>query len=381
MAKHLRNGFTTGTAAAAAAKAALLMLITRKAVQTVPVELLTGEVMEIPIKDCRVESDSTAICTVVKDAGDDPDVTHRAVIGARVTCCGKKDSNPVLIRGGEGVGTVTKPGLEVAPGEPAINPGPRRMIASAIHEVLKSFGVDHTLEVEIFVPEGKGLAKKTLNQRLGILGGISILGTTGLVKPMSHEAYVATIRASLSVADAMGLSEVVMTTGRRSERYAQALLAGKAEEAFVQIGDYFKLSLEMAAERAFQQLVLAVFFGKAIKMAEGIPHTHAARSSLTMDHLAQWIRQDYGDNGLGRAIGACNTAREALSYLQDGHLDVVFLVGARMIQAAGGFAGRRVSIRGIIFDYDGKVIFDSNHERCQRYRNGAFPAGFNGKAS
>jgi len=364
MAKKLRTGFTTGTAAAAAAKAALYMLFTHKPVHTVKVELLTGDVMTIPVNDCRIESDHTAICTVIKDAGDDPDITHRAIIGARVKCFNKKDRNPVLIKGGGGVGTVTKPGLEVSPGEPAINPGPRKMITSAIHEVLRSFKVDRPVEVEIFVPEGKRLARKTLNQRLGILGGISILGTTGLVKPMSHEAYVATIRSSLSVANAMGLSDVVMTTGRRSERYAQSLLGDKLEEAFVQIGDYFKLSLQMAAEKGFQQIILAAFFGKALKMAQGTPHTHAAKSRLTMEKLTQWIRQDHGDNGLSRTIAACNTAREALSYLQNGHLDLVSLVGTRMIQSACGFAGSKVSIRGIIFDYNGMVIFDSDNENC-----------------
>lgn len=362
MGKKLKSGFTTGTAAAAAAKSALVLLLTGETAETVEVELLTGDMISIPIKTCRMIGDGSVVSTVVKDAGDDPDITHRAIIGARVSCANGHLKNTVCITGGEGVGIVTKPGLEVPPGNPAINPGPNKMINREIQRVLNSLQTDRSVAVEVFVPDGEILARKTLNQRLGIIGGISILGTTGIVKPMSHEAYVATIRSSLSVARASGLTCAVMTTGRRSERYAQSLLTHLPEEAFVQIGDYFKASVEMAAARHFHQIILAVFFGKALKMAHGVPHTHAAKSRLTMETLAKWVRETTGDGKLGRTIAQCNTAREALSYLRDGALNVVSDVGARMLGAAATFAGKKIHFRGIIFDYDGSVILDSNHD-------------------
>jgi cobalt-precorrin-5B (C1)-methyltransferase len=362
MGKKLRSGFTTGTAAAAAAKSALYLLLTGQTVQKVDVELLTGDTISIPVGTCRMAGKESAVCTVIKDAGDDPDVTHRAVIGARVSRANGPLKNTVRITGGEGVGVVTKPGLEVPTGEPAINSGPRKMITRSVREVLDSLRSDRSVSVEVFVPEGKTLARKTLNQRLGIIGGISILGTTGIVKPMSHEAYVATIRSSLSVAKASGLTCAVMTTGRRSERYAQSILEHLPEESFVQIGDYFKASVEMAVDKNFQQIILAVFFGKALKMAQGVPHTHAAKSRLTMETLVKWVRQITGDESLAHTIAQCNTAREALSYLRDGAVKVVSDVGTRMTQAAAAFSGPKIQFRGIIFDYNGSVILDTHHE-------------------
>ena len=253
---------------------------------------------------------------------------------------------------------MTKPGLEVPPGEPAINPGPRKMIRHSVHEVLETVGMDKSVAVEIFVPEGERLARKTLNPRLGILDGISILGTTGIVKPMSHAAYVATIKSSLSVARAVGLNQVVMTTGRRSERFAQALLADFPEEAFVQIGDYFQKSLEMADRTGIPEIVLAVFFGKALKMAQGIPHTHASKSSLTMENLAGWVLSATSDEGLAASIGACNTARQAFFLLLQDHPATIDEVGRRMLAAAAAFAGPGHRFRGVIFDFEGEVVFD-----------------------
>jgi len=264
--KKLKTGFTTGTAAAASAKAALFFLLSDKEKKAVTIRFLTGETTLIPIHKTKKISQNKAEAVVIKDAGDDPDVTHKAEIGAVVSIFPLKggsvdnhsdvyehydvhdhsnlntvlpvktrrflpaqdddNHNPdIIIKGGKGVGMVTKPGLEVACGKPAINPGPCKMILEAVNDVLDSFGQMGKIkvEIEVFVPEGEKLAKKTLNFRLGIEGGISILGTTGIVKPMSHDAYIATIESSLSVARAAGLDTVIMTTGRRSERYSQNL--------------------------------------------------------------------------------------------------------------------------------------------------------------
>jgi cobalt-precorrin-5B (C1)-methyltransferase len=239
--RKLRTGFTTGTAAAAATKGALRYLLEGNIPSRVMIELLTGDKIAIPIHRCERIAEEQAKCTVIKDAGDDPDVTHKAEIGAEVKLL-KPDSkyhNNIYISGGAGVGKITKPGLEMPPGEPAINPGPRKMINQAITETLAQHDLQRAVTVEVFVPRGAEIAKKTLNARLGILGGISILGTTGLVRPMSHDAFIATIKSGLSVARASGNSKVVLTTGRRSERYAQQRWPLLAEEAFIQIGDFF----------------------------------------------------------------------------------------------------------------------------------------------
>ena len=368
MAKKLRSGFTTGTAAAAATKGALRMILEEKKPSRVRIRLLTGADITIAVHSCSLRKRGEAICSVIKDAGDDPDVTHKAEIGARVALLnsdapsrtGKRPE--IIISGGEGVGRVTKPGLEVEPGQPAINPGPQKMITEAIEGVLKKHHLIGTVHTEIFVPRGKKLAEKTLNARLGILDGISILGTTGVVRPMSHDAFIATIESAISVARACGLKRVVLTTGRRSERFAQDCWGRIPPEAFIQIGDFFKMSLASAAKRGFEHITLAVFFGKALKMAQGVPHTHAAKSSLTLDKLAGWTLEITKDLALSRKISAANTARQAFEILREHHPEVISHVGQLIIKSAKRFAGLKTKIRSIIFDYDGEVVFDSENQ-------------------
>jgi cobalt-precorrin-5B (C1)-methyltransferase len=374
MPKKLRQGFTTGTAAAAAAKGAVVCLLQRLPPREVSVELLTGDRICIPIRRCRRNDDGSAACTVVKDAGDDPDVTHGAEIGARVrivaSVAAGTEPFAVFISGGEGVGRITKPGLELPPGEPAINPGPRRMITRAVAEALAAHAAVGPVSVEIFVPRGEEIARRTLNARLGILGGISILGTTGIVRPMSHEAFTATIAAGLSVARACGLDRVVLTTGRRSERFAQARWPDMPEEAFVQIGDFFQESLARCAAKGFAAVTLAVLFGKALKMAQGAPHTHAAQSGLSLDALAEWALEKTGDTGLAVKIRGSNTAREAFGHLHPGRPEVMAEVGRRLAAAAGKFTGRGVRIQSVIFDYDGNVVCDTGGLKpsCSRFK-------------
>ncbi len=363
--KTLKSGFTTGAAAAAAAKGALQLLLTGKAPDQVRIHFLTGTAKNIPLASCRLNRDGQAVATVIKDAGDDPDITHKAVIGASVTipensASQHSASGRIIISGGKGVGTVTKPGLEIPVGEPAINPGPRRMIISEIKDVLQTSPAPDNVHVEVFVPEGDTLAKNTLNARLGILGGISILGTTGIVRPMSHEAYIATIKYSFSVAAAMGIAQVVLTTGRRSEKFSQTMMPHLPEEAFIQIGDFFKAALTEGMQHPFKIMTLAVFFGKAVKMAMGIPHTHAARSELTLKHLSKWALDITGSEILAAQIQTANTARHAFDYLIEDHPAVIHNVGNRMVRSARHFAGKDVHIQGLIYDFNGNLIFDSN---------------------
>jgi cobalt-precorrin-5B (C1)-methyltransferase len=365
MKKKLRTGFTTGTAAAAATKAALYLIVEGKKTATVEIRLLTGDKIRIPVHTCYSSQVGRAECSVIKDAGDDPDVTHHAEIGARVvltkTNTGQRSSQgpKILIRGGKGVGRVTKPGLEIPPGQPAINPGPRKMITEAVHDVLGKDRSDYTVSTEIFVPRGNLLAEKTLNSRLGILGGISILGTTGIVRPMSHDAFIATIESALSVARASGLNQVILTTGRRSERYAQNHWPDISPEAFIQIGDFFKMSLESASNRGFDRITLAVFFGKALKMAQGVPHTHAAKSTMSMRRLAEWAFEITRDKDVSKTILAANTARHAFDIIQKPWPNVIYHVGREILDSAKKFAGTQLDIRSVIFDYRGNIFFDS----------------------
>jgi cobalt-precorrin-5B (C1)-methyltransferase len=368
--RKLRTGFTTGTAAAAAAKAAILAILEGKPPQGVSVELLTGERLSIAVHTCRLIDGQTATCTVVKDAGDDPDVTHGAEIGAVVGLCAAAESGlqpaAVAITGGVGVGRITKPGLELPPGEPAINPGPRRMITQAVREALSAHPGQHAAAVEIFVPQGVDIAAKTLNARLGIIGGISILGTTGIVRPLSHAAFTATIDCALSVARATGCRRAVLTTGRRSERFAQNAWPELPQEAFVQIGDFFQQGIERAAARGLETATLAVFFGKALKMAQGTPNTHASRSELVLDSLAGWVRAISGDGALEQKIRAANTAREAFGVLWPAYPEIIAYVGKRILAAASAFAAPGLKIQNVIFDYEGKVVFDSEHPNAER---------------
>ncbi len=356
--QKLRSGFTTGAAAAAAVKGALRILVDNATPEKVRIQAITGEDLNIRIHSCEKIDGESARCTVIKDAGDDPDITHKAEIGAVVTL--SEGDGEILIKAGEGVGTVTKPGLEIPPGEPAINPGPREMIRRVVTDVFPDSATRPAVTVEVFVPEGEKLARNTLNPRLGIVGGISILGTTGIVRPMSHDAYIATIEASLSVARAMELKQVVLTTGRRSERFAQGLWPDLPEEAFVQIGDFFKASLDAVRREGIAGATFSVFFGKAVKMAQGVPHTHAAKSAMALSRLAAWSREITGNAEFADAVADANTARHAFDLIMEKHPEMVAQVGNRMTEAARNFSGPKVKVRGVILDYSGEALFDSD---------------------
>jgi cobalt-precorrin-5B (C1)-methyltransferase len=365
--RKLRRGFTTGAAAAAAAKGALLALCGGVSPGAVEIAFLTGERRRIDLYRLERLGACEALCTVIKDAGDDPDVTHKAEIGVRLRLDRRKVGSQVTITGGRGVGRVTKPGLELAVGQAAINPGPRKMIHQAVGEAFEAFPPVRPVRVEIFIPKGEALARRTLNARLGILGGLSVLGTTGIVRPLSHGAYVATIEKTLSVARHAGLKEVVLTTGRRSERFAQTLLSHLPEEGFVQIGDFFQKGLRLAAAAGFSKVALAAFFGKALKQARGIPHTHAAKARQSLVDLAGWTREETGDGALSEAVKRANTARHAFDILMPDHPEVIQRVGWELMAQARRFAkisvensvlpSTALQVCAMIFNYEGQPIF------------------------
>jgi cobalt-precorrin-5B (C1)-methyltransferase len=285
---------------------------------------------------------------VIKDAGDDPDVTNRAEIGTLI----RRQSKPGLnLTGGRGVGRVTKPGLALSPGEWAINPVPRTMLRDNLApfcHLNQNFG----LMIEIFVEKGEELAALTLNPRLGIVGGVSILGTTGLVKPFSVEAYLSTIDSSLSLAQALNLTEVILSTGRQSEKLAMRQRPDLPSEAFVQIADFFGDSLEMAATYGFTTIGLAVFFGKAVKQAVGYRNTHARYYDQDPVVLARWLNDAVGLVTLA-AVREALTARNAWKILKEA--GVQHLATARVkklaLAAARKFTGPGPRLHMTIFDY------------------------------
>ena len=363
--KKLKKGFTTGAAAAAAVKAALTYYFQLKCgqkqqIKWVDLLFLNNETRKIDVHRIETLDQHTIRAIVIKDAGDDPDVTHKAEIGAEVTVR-KADKKKIIISGGKGVGTITKPGLELPVGEPAINPGPRKMITQSVDQVLAQYRPGPVeIEANVFVPHGEALAEKTLNKRLGIIGGISILGTTGIVTPLSHDAYIATIRSSISVAAANQIHTLVFTTGRRSERFAMEIFCQFNEEAFVQTGDFFKASVDMAMEQpGIQKIIYTVFFGKAVKMAMGFEHTHAAKSELTLTQLSKWADEVIGSKTLSQVIAKANTARHAFSFIHPQHPKLIEYVGNRIKKNAMAFSQGRFEIRTIIFDFDGNIVFDS----------------------
>ncbi len=361
MARRLRSGYTTGACAAAAAKAAALLLLGRPRSETVEIPFPDGSRHGFAVHQGEALS-GQAWASVLKDAGDDPDVTNGAEIKASVSflpegaswqqnslppgggglgrggnsrsgrvqlhpppsplpsregelICVRLEQTSIFLCGGAGVGRVTKPGLAVKPGEPAINPVPRRMILAAVLEGLDT-ETGKAMQVVISVPRGEELAEKTLNNRLGIVGGLSILGTTGIVHPVSAEAWTATIEASLSVAKEAGLTEVVLSTGRTSEKGVQTLLS-LPEEAYAMMGDYLEFSLLAAARRGFATIHLAGMWAKIMKAALEIPQTHVRHGALEVtDGLALLARLG-AQQPLLASLKEVNTAREIHERLQE----------------------------------------------------------------
>jgi cobalt-precorrin-5B (C1)-methyltransferase len=283
---NLRYGFTTGACATAAARAAMDSLINQTTVKTVVISLPNGERPSFDIERCAFDSTHSECC-VIKDAGDDPDITNGAEICADVSWSRVPG---IQIEGGTGVGKVTKPGLEIAVGHSAINPVPLQMIAAEIMETAGKHAEERGVKAVISVPKGVELARRTLNSRLGILGGISILGTTGIVIPYSVNAYKACISQSLDVAAACGCDRIVLTTGRRSEKFAQQELK-LAEECYVLAGDFIGFSLKECALKSISHVIVWGMPGKISKLATGAMYTNVSQSATDTGFLAQVARK------------------------------------------------------------------------------------------
>jgi len=355
--KKLREGFTTGSAATAGAKAALLFLSGRKKLKKVNIPLPLGGRLNVPVEFVEQRGDG-ARATVVKDAGDDPDVTHKAKIRVTVNFVKGRTGEDLIIQGGKGVGKVTRPGLPVSVGEPAINPAPRRQIREAVREGLTESGLRGTVSVLIEVVNGEKIAEKTLNPRLGIVGGISILGTRGTVKPFSNEAYRETITASMDVAKASGLTGIALATGGKSEGFLKNQIPDLPEMAFIQVADFFSFSLQEAVRRGFQDILYACFFGKIIKMAQGYPYTHARDSKIDFDLLARWCESSGMVEEKVHIIKKANTGREARGVIkEDVNGELIFNdIARKAVLSARTFAGPSANITYYLFDFDGSLL-------------------------
>ncbi len=283
----LRDGFTTGTSATAAAKSALMAIIHQKEIATVKVHLPIDKILEIPVHHCEF-TDNTAKCSVIKDAGDDPDVTNGAEIGCILELTQQKG---IQFIAGEGVGTVTLKGLELAIGEPAINPVPRKMINSAIQKLLHNYDLECGISLTIYVTDGKKLAKRTLNERVGIMNGISILGTSGIVKPYSSSSYIASIEQGIDVAVANNNSELVINSGARSEKFLSNKFTHLPEYAFIHYGNWIGETLVKINSSTIDKVSIGIMLGKAVKLAGGVTDTHSCVSSWNKDFVVQIAKE------------------------------------------------------------------------------------------
>ncbi len=306
----LRRGWTTGSCAAAASRAAYQALLTGEFPDPVAV-LLPGGARPWFALAAHEVGDGFARAGIVKDAGDDPDVTHGALIMATVRP--GAPGKGVAFRAGEGVGTVTRPGLPMPPGEPAINPMPRAMIRTAIAEVSARFGGTGDVIVEISIPGGEKIAERTLNGRLGIVGGLSILGTTGVVVPYSCSAWIHSIHRGIDVARAAGLDHVAGATGATSEA-AIARLLGLPEQALIDMGDFVGGMLKYLRRHPVPRVTVAGGMAKMTKLGQGLIDLHSRRGEVDLVWLAERVRLAGGDAALVAAIAGSNTAMEAFEH-------------------------------------------------------------------
>lgn len=350
---ELQRGWTTGACATGAMKAALTALITGEFPDPVAILLPKGEVPHFPL---AIESlgEGYAVAGIIKDAGDDPDVTHGAMVIASVRPM-PPDSG-IVFKAGEGVGMVTKKGLPIPKGEPAINPVPRKMMTEIAEEICASYGLPADLEIKISIPDGEEIAKKTWNPRLGIVGGLSILGTTGIVHPFSCSAWIHSIHRGIDVARAEGLLHVLGATGSTSEKAAQDLY-GLPEIACLDMGDFAGGLLKYIRKHPVPKLTIAGGFAKITKLAQGAMDLHSSRSQIDMKFLAG-IALDAGLNqNLEDQILNANTALEAYEITKENNVDITAQIATLACKnAKATLRNAPVELEIIIVDRQGNIV-------------------------
>ncbi|CAD6517103.1 putative cobalt-precorrin-6A synthase (deacetylating) [metagenome] len=351
--EKLRTGYTTGTSATAAAKAALLSIIIQTRIENIDVKLPKGSFIKIPVHSCQFD-ENKARCSVIKDGGDDPDVTHGAEIIVDLSFSDK--NNEIEIDGGEGVGIVTKPGLGLELNKAAINPVPKKMINENLREIIDKHQLKKGIKVVISVPKGKELGPKTDNPRIGILNGISILGTSGIVIPFSTASYAASIRQNLDVAIAMGNNTVVLTTGGRSEDFAKKII-DLPDHCFVQMGDFSGYTIQQCARKAIKKAYVVGFIGKLAKMATGVKQTHVKGSKVDMNFLAEIAKKCNADKMVIDSIKKANTARHVSEIITENNIVGFFdEICNETYKHMRQHSEEKVPLDVILFDFDGNIL-------------------------
>lgn len=349
---ELRKGWTTGACATAAAAAAFRALTTGAFSPTVQIELPKGQMPIFDLKQ-QILKPTYAIASIIKDAGDDPDVTHGAEIVVEV----RRSETAIGIRfiAGEGVGTVTLPGLPLAVGEPAINPKPRAMIEAAVRAIAKELSVPCDIMVTVSIPGGEQLALKTMNGRLGIKGGLSILGTTGIVIPYSCSSWIHSIHRGIDVAKAAGITHMAAATGSTSES-AVASHYKLNDQALIDMGDFAGGLLKYLRKEPIERLTMAGGFGKLSKLAQGHLDLHSSRSQLDLIDMAKRAQTAGANPDLCEKIKESNTGLEALTHCQAAGVPIadVMAAGAREVAMATLAGGTQIEV--LIYDRQGQLV-------------------------
>jgi cobalt-precorrin-5B (C1)-methyltransferase len=351
--RELRRGWTTGACATAATKAACQRLLAGSAPDPVTIALPKGErpAFALAIDEA---GPGWARAGIVKDAGDDPDVTHGALIVSTVRHA--PSGSGIRFHAGEGVGTITKDGLPLPPGEPAINPVPRQMMRTVVTEIAVRLGAACDLDIEISVPGGEALAARTWNPRLGIVGGISILGTTGIVHPFSCSAWIHSIHRGIDVARAGKSERIVGATGSTSEAAAQALF-GLPDTAMIDMGDFAGGMLKYLRKHPVPNVVIAGGFAKMCKLAMGYLDLHSGRSQVDFNWLASRARNAAAPPELVTRIANANTAAEVLALCSSAGIAIADEIAERArATAIATLAGAPVSVETLIVDRAGHII-------------------------
>ncbi len=365
--KNLRRGWTTGSCATAAAKAACSALLTGEFPYPVEIELPSGKRVSFSLATSKL-GEGIASAGVIKDAGDDPDVTHGAIVESTVRP--GKPGTGVTFKAGRGVGIVTRPGLPLAVGEPAINPVPRKMITKALHEVA---GDNADFEVEISVENGEKIAEKTLNGRLGIVGGLSILGTTGVVIPFSCSSWIHSIWRGIDVARAEGLTHILGATGNTSEKAGQAL-HGLPETALIDMGDFVGGMLKYLKTHPIERLTIAGGVAKMTKLAQGMLDVHSKRGLADLDALAKLALEAGANDALVDSIRHANTVSHAFTMADADGIDLGDVVAERAWRtAADALNTPETQLEILVFDREG--VLKGRYGFAPSHHVPAFPSG------
>jgi cobalt-precorrin-5B (C1)-methyltransferase len=348
----LRRGWTTGACATAAASAAFAALLDGQFRDPVQISLPNGLTPSFPLSHHHLHED-LAEAGVVKDSGDDPDVTHGVTVIARVRR--RSPGDGIAFRAGEGVGTITRPGLPLPPGEPAINLGPRAMISRSLTALAQAHGITADAEVEVAIPGGAMIAEKTLNGRLGIVGGLSVLGTTGVVIPYSCSAWVQSLHQAVDVARANGVRHIAAATGKTSEAGLRRVLS-LSDMALIDMGDFAGGLLTYLRHHPIPRLTLGGGFAKLAKLAAGARDLHSARSSLDLPWLAGLLKPLGASDALMDQAYRAETALMLLDLATQAGLPLADTVAQQAKLVAGQIAGPQVAIDVLVFDRLGQLV-------------------------